>query len=66
MDKMGKRFLHGFLGAIAGFLIGIFLGLEYYEFFLWAGIAGAIIGGLFAFFMLDKFWEELSDYFSGR
>ena len=65
MDNIGKRFLHGFFGVIVGFGVGAFV-IGKTEHFLFLGIGGAIIGGIFAFFLVDMFWEELRDYFGWR
>ena len=57
MENIGKRCLHALCGAIVGFCIGAFL-----FFFLPFGIIGAVIGGISAFFLADKFWEELREF----
>ena len=61
MDTIGKRFLHAFFGIIVGSGIGGYMGSP--EHVLPGIIIGAIICGLAAFFVTDKFWESLRDYF---
>jgi hypothetical protein len=62
MDSIGKKCLHGFIGAIVGFGIGAFA-IGSTEHFLFLGIIGAIFCGFAAFFLADEFWKVLRDYF---
>lgn len=61
MDNIGRRCLHAFFGAIVGSGIGWYLGLS--EHFLLGAVIGVVVGGIAAFFLADKFWEVLRDYF---
>jgi len=61
MDTIGKRFLHGFIGAIVGVGVGLYIGSP--EHLLIGAIGGAIFCGIAAFFLADKFWEALNDFF---
>ena len=61
MDNIGKRCLHGFIGAIVGSGIGWYIGLP--EYFLIGAICGAVFCGISAFFITDEFWETLRNYF---
>ena len=61
MDNIGKKYLHAFFGVIVGAGIGWYIGLP--EDFLLGAIIGAVFCGVAAFFLLDKFWKELLDWF---